>query len=131
MKFNVGDKVKIKPSKVETGFSKDEYYIGQRFMEENEILEVNKNGSYRVKASNGIGGYYWDVCENQLELILKYKIIFCFLDKNNAVQTDDYGCEMYYDEEVEAESKEKAVKKFKEYFDNRKMDVEIVDIIRR
>ena len=131
MTFKVGDKVRIKPSKVETGFNSDEYYIGERFMEENEILGVNKDGSYRVKAEKGIMGH-WDVCENQLELISKYKIIFCFLDKNNAVQTDEYGCEMYYDEEVVAESEEKAVEKFKEYFmyDNLAKP-EIMDIIRR
>ena len=131
MKFKVGDKVRIKPSEIKTGFKNDEYYIGERYMGENEILEVNKDGSYRVKAEKGIMGH-WDVCENQLELISKYKIIFCFLDKNNAVQTDEYGCEMYYDEEVVAESEEKAKQDFMAYFQAREIkNVEIVDIIRR
>ena len=41
-KFKVGDKVRIKPSEIKTGFKSDEYYIGERYMNENEILEVNK-----------------------------------------------------------------------------------------
>ena len=129
-KFKVGDKVRIKPSEIKTGFKNDEYYIGERYMGENEILEVNKDGSYRVKAEKGIMGH-WDVNENQLELISKYKIYYCFLDKNNAVKTDEYGCEMYYDEEVVAQNKKEAIEKFKEQFIYNGIKPEIVEIIRR
>ena len=129
-KFKVGDKVRIKPSEIKTGFKSDEYYIGERYMNENEILEVNKDGSYRVKAEKGIMGH-WDVCENQLELTSKYKIYYCFLDKNNAVQTDEYGCEMYYDEEVVAQNQKEAIEKFNEQFIYNCIKPEIVEIIRR
>ena len=60
-----------------------------------------------------------------------YIIYYCFTTADGMIQTDDYGCEEYFDEEIWAESEEKAVEKFKKYFDNRKMDVEIVDIIKR
>ena len=130
-KFKVGDKVRIKPSEIKTGFKNDEYYIGERYMDENEILEVNKDGSYRVKAEKGIMGH-WDVYANQLELISKYKIYYCFLDKNNAVQTDEYGCEMYYDEEVVAQNQKEAIEKFKEQFIYDDLaKPEIMDVIRR
>lgn len=129
-KFKVGDKVRIKPSEIKTGFKNDEYYIGERYMDENEILELNKDGSYTVKAEKGIMGH-WDVCENQLELISKYKIYYCFLDKNNAVQTDEYGCEMYYNEEIEAKSQKEAIEKFNKQFIYNGIKPEIVEIIRR
>ena len=65
-------------------------------------------------------------------IMKKYKIIYCFLDKNNAVQTDDYGCEMYYDDEVEAPSEAKAIEQFKEQFMYDDLaKPEIMEIIRR
>ena len=65
-------------------------------------------------------------------IMKKYKIIYCFLDKNNAVQTDDYGCEMYFDDEVEAPSKAKAIEQFKEQFMYDDLaKPEIMEIIRR
>lgn len=128
-KFKVGDKVRIKPSEIKTGFKSDEYYIGKRYMNENEILEINKDGSYTVKAEKGIMGH-WDVCESQLELISKYNIYYCFLDKKNAVQTDEYGCESYYVEEVEAQSQKEAIEKFNEQFIYNGIKPEIVEIIK-
>ena len=62
----------------------------------------------------------------------KYKIMFCFLDKNGMVERDKEEQEIYHDEEVEAESEEMAVKKFKEQFMyDDLIKPEIVEVIRR
>ena len=60
-----------------------------------------------------------------------YSIVFCFLTKDGRVQTDDYGCEIYYRDEIKAPSDEKAKEKFLEQFIYNEIKPEIVDIIRR
>ena len=60
-----------------------------------------------------------------------YRIMFCFVKEDGTIQTDDYGCEEYHSEEVWAENHEKAKEQFMLYFNNKKMSVEIVDIIER
>lgn len=60
-----------------------------------------------------------------------YSIIYCFLKSDGSVQTDDYGCEMYHRDEIEAPSDEKAKEKFMEQFIYNGIKPEIVDIIRR
>lgn len=60
---------------------------------------------------------------------MKFNVIFCFLKNDGSVETDDYGCEMYHREEVEAESKEQAVEKIKDLFKGFEKQPEIVDIV--
>lgn len=60
-----------------------------------------------------------------------YKIIYCFTDKQGRVQEDEYGCEEYWSEDVWAKSQEEAERKFRAYFEAKKMAVDIADIIER
>lgn len=60
-----------------------------------------------------------------------YKVIYCFTDKQGRVQEDEFGNEEYWSEDIWAETQKEAEHKFRAYFEAKKMNVEIVDIIRR
>lgn len=57
---------------------------------------------------------------------MKYEFIFCFLKKDGSVETDEYDCEMYHRESVEAISATDALRKFYRKFENKPEIVEII-----
>ena len=57
----------------------------------------------------------------------KYYIIFCFLQSDGRVETDECGCEIYHRDEVIAEDMEQAQKIFLEQF--KEVKPEIVEIV--
>lgn len=60
---------------------------------------------------------------------MKVSIIFAFLKKDGSIETDEYGCEMYHREEIGAETEQKAVEQFKDYFKDFENKPEIIEII--
>ena len=60
-----------------------------------------------------------------------YEIIYCFLNKDGSIQRDEYDNEEFWGEDIWAETQEEAEHKFRAYFEAKKMNVEIVDIIER
>ena len=61
------------------------------------------------------------------ELINRYHIYFCFVDKDGRIEQDEFEQEKYYSEIIEAETQEEALKKFYNNFENKP---EVVDIIK-